>query len=208
MKLLKENFGYIYKITNIINNKIYIGKTKETIDSRYKRHIYDIEHHKTKSLLYDAMKKYGIDSFKVEQIDVATDQDELNKKEIYWISFYNSTDHEKGYNLTTGGEVKKEMSLESRKRMSESHKNKPSNRLGKHHTEETKKKISEAMTGKRIGKYNVCSIPVRCIETGEIFESIGEVERKYNIKATKVCAVCKGKRHMTGGFHWEYADNL
>ena len=100
------------------------------------------------------------------------------------------------------------MSLESRKRMSESHKNKPSNRLGKHHTEETKKKISEAMTGKRIGKYNVCSIPVRCIETGEIFESIGEVERKYNIKATKVCAVCKGKRHMTGGFHWEYADNL
>ena len=194
----------IYKVTNRINGKVYIGQTKRTLEQRWRHHCCQ----SGCTLLHRAINKYGKENFTVEQIDVATDQDELNKKEIYWISFYNSTDHEKGYNLTTGGEVKKEMSLESRKRMSESHKNKPSNRLGKHHTEETKKKISEAMTGKRIGKYNVCSIPVRCIETGEIFESIGEVERKYNIKATKVCAVCKGKRHMTGGFHWEYADNL
>lgn len=52
-------YGIIYKITNNLNGKIYISQTKNSLSIRFKRHIYDIEHHKTKSLLYDAMKNVG-----------------------------------------------------------------------------------------------------------------------------------------------------
>lgn len=97
-------FGYIYKITNLINNKIYIGKTKYPIETRFKNHLWSIYHHKTKSLLYDAMNKYGKDNFKVEQIDQADSLEELNEKERYWISKLNSRNTSIGYNICKGGE--------------------------------------------------------------------------------------------------------
>lgn len=137
MKLLKENFGYIYKITNTINNKIYIGKTKETIDSRYKRHIYDIEHHKTKSLLYDAMKKYGIDSFKVEQIDVADTLEDLNEKEKFYIKNLNSTNPAIGYNINKGGDGGHGGPMFK----------------GHHHSEETRKQMSISRMGDKNSNY-------------------------------------------------------
>lgn len=97
-------FGYIYKITNLINNKIYIGKTKYSIETRFKNHLWSIDHHRTKSLLYDAMNKYGKDNFKIEQIDQADSLEELNEKEQYWISKLNSRNPSIGYNICKGGE--------------------------------------------------------------------------------------------------------
>ena len=57
--------GYIYKITNLINNKLYIGQTKKTIEERFKAHIKVARQHKNR-YLYDAMNKYGYENFKIE----------------------------------------------------------------------------------------------------------------------------------------------
>ena len=67
----------IYKITNLINNKIYIGKTKKDIETRFKEHlqnaINDCQYNLSK-----AIRKYGIDNFNIEMIDTAESDEELN----------------------------------------------------------------------------------------------------------------------------------
>ena len=91
--------GYIYKITNTINNKHYIGKTERDPEIRWKEHR---RHAKTLDLpLYRAFNKYGINSF-IFSIVEECPNNELDEKEIYWIDFYNS--YSKGYNCTAGGE--------------------------------------------------------------------------------------------------------
>lgn len=95
---------YIYKITNKINNKIYIGQVyNKTIYDRFNRHI-KCASPTSSSKLARAIYKYGSDNFVIEEIDKANSLEELNKKEIYWISYYNSTNHNIGYNLTNGGD--------------------------------------------------------------------------------------------------------
>jgi hypothetical protein len=84
----------IYKITNLINNKIYIGKDT-TSDQNY---------FGSGLLINRAFKKYGKENFNKEVIDITDDCDELSKKEIYWISQYNSTDKKIGYNIAPGGD--------------------------------------------------------------------------------------------------------
>jgi group I intron endonuclease len=84
----------IYKITNLINGKIYIGQDKHNRPSYYG----------SGKIINLAILKYGRDNFKKEIIDTAVSKEELNEKEIYWISFYNSRDKSIGYNLAAGGE--------------------------------------------------------------------------------------------------------
>ena len=85
----------IYKITNIQNNKVYIGQTNESIKKRFSRHMgYQALEHDTK--FYRAVRKYGRENFTIEQIDVADNQEELDTKEVYWIRFYDSVNN--GYN--------------------------------------------------------------------------------------------------------------
>lgn len=85
---------WIYKITNIQNNKVYIGQTIRPINQRFHRHLNNI----LDTHFARAIRKYGKDSFIIEEIDTAQTQDELNQKEQYWIRFYNSV--EEGYNET------------------------------------------------------------------------------------------------------------
>ena len=95
----------IYKITNIKNSKIYIGKTTKSLEHRFKIHkSYALKGKGGCPALQNAMIKYGIDNFTIEQIDTTTTEHELNDKEKYWIAYYNSTDRTIGYNLTDGGE--------------------------------------------------------------------------------------------------------
>ena len=89
---------FIYKITNTVNNKVYIGQSIRPIEQRFKRHINDAINNKLDTHFARAIRKYGADNFVIEQIDSASSQDELNQKEQYWIRFYNSTVD--GYNET------------------------------------------------------------------------------------------------------------
>ena len=81
---------YIYKITNNVNNKVYIG---QTIQSNAKMRWYshcDYARKGKKSYLYDSMRKHGIDQFRWEIIDQATTLEELNTKEQHWLEHYKS----------------------------------------------------------------------------------------------------------------------
>lgn len=89
---------WIYKITNIQNNKVYIGQTIRPIQDRFHRHINDALNNILDTHFARAIRKYGKDNFIIEQIDQAQTQNELNKKEQYWIQYYNSVQN--GYNET------------------------------------------------------------------------------------------------------------
>lgn len=93
----------IYKITNLINNKCYIGQSIH-IEKRFAQHKspYEIECNSDKPL-YQAFKKYGIENFSFEILEECT-QDELNDKEKFYIEKYQSLIHQNGYNIRSGGE--------------------------------------------------------------------------------------------------------
>lgn len=96
--------AYIYKITNKINNKIYIGKTLFSIEKRWQEHCHDSKiNTKEKRPLYSAMRKYGIENFCIEKIEECS-EDIVNEREIYWIEYYGSFKY--GYNATEGGDGK------------------------------------------------------------------------------------------------------
>ena len=90
--------AYVYKITNRINQKVYIGQTSFSVEKRWKEHVQDINKHLDRPL-YRALSKYGIENFSVETIE---ETDSPNEREIYWIEYYQS--YHNGYNATTGGE--------------------------------------------------------------------------------------------------------
>ena len=95
--------AYIYKITNDINEKIYIGKTESSIEKRFKEHCKDaFRDRNEKRPLYSAMRKYGIENFHIELIEETQCPED---REIYWIKYYNS--YKTGYNATLGGDGKK-----------------------------------------------------------------------------------------------------
>lgn len=96
--------GYIYKITNRINEKIYIGKTLQPIYIRFKEHCKDaFRDRNEKRPLYAAMRKHGTENFEIELIEEIS-IDKLSEREMYWIEKYNS--YHNGYNATKGGDGK------------------------------------------------------------------------------------------------------
>lgn len=93
---------YIYKITNLINGKLYIGQAKN-IQNRWYEHCLECTYNNENQYLYNAMRKYGINNFKIEPIEGPIEN--YNEREIYWIAYYNTyLDKTKGYNMTPGGE--------------------------------------------------------------------------------------------------------
>ena len=94
--------GYIYKITNLINQKAYIGKTVGSIEKRWQEHKRDCKRFSDRPL-YRALNKYGIDNFKVELVE-EVDIKDLSEREIYWIGYYHT--YTEGYNATLGGDGK------------------------------------------------------------------------------------------------------
>ena len=212
----------IYKITNKINGKVYIGQTTQSLSRRWRQHC---DNSKSKCyMLKNAIQKYGKENFTVEQIDVACDRDELDKKEQYWIQYYNSINPEKVYNLTSGGkhceisdEVKKHLSdvnkgsKPSEQCILNSIKSRKGKKLSKEHIEKLRKtRIGElnGMFGKKrpdLAKINVLKRkPVICIETGNVFDSIAMAALYLNKTITSVSHCLCGRSKTCGGYHWRY----
>lgn len=165
-------YGIIYKATNLINNKVYIGQTIHSLNIRINQHMHNMRINKNRPL-YNSMNKYGVDNFSWKVIDVAKNREELNHKEIYWIDYFDSyfyKENSNGYNLTVGGdsvsgyrhteETKSTMS-ESRKGRLAGENNPMFGRIkennpfyGKSHSQETKEKISKANKGRLVGDSN------------------------------------------------------
>lgn len=94
----------IYKITNLINNKVYIGQSV-FIEKRWNKHKtagFNLNAHEYNYPLYRAIRKYGLENFSFSIIEECL-REELNKKEEYWVSFYSANNPEFGYNQTAGG---------------------------------------------------------------------------------------------------------
>lgn len=97
--------GTIYKITNLVNNKIYIGQTVNSINHRFNQHINSAIHFKGCPYLGKAIRKYGSENFKIDVIEDNISTNALNDREKYWIKYYKSNNTDFGYNLTRGGNL-------------------------------------------------------------------------------------------------------
>lgn len=91
----------IYMARNIINNKMYIGKTVRTLTERKKGHYYDAFNHNSQTHFHRALRKYGKESFVWSILHQCETEEELNESEIKLIDIYKTTDN--GYNMTQGG---------------------------------------------------------------------------------------------------------
>lgn len=129
----------IYKVTNLINSKLYIGQTVQKIEKRWKNH------QNKGDALYNAIKKYGANNFIIEQIDSSDNIDDLNNKEIKWILEYNSL-APNGYNIREGGKSGGKFSEQGRENIRKS-------LLGRPVSEKTRKLKSEQMSGENNPMY-------------------------------------------------------
>lgn len=92
----------IYKITNKINGNVYIGQAVDIYNRYHLHHKYDYKNEKYRNYkIYQAFKKYGIENFKVEVVELCSPK-LLDEREIFWIKYYNS--FKDGYNGTAGGQ--------------------------------------------------------------------------------------------------------
>ena len=134
---MKELNPVIYKTTNLINGKIYVGQ------DRYNNTNYL----GSGTLLKEAIKKYGKENFKKEILEHCV-LEELNDKEMFWISELNSYNRETGYNLTSGGNQRYVLSEESKQKIREKRALQDMSHMFKPKTQEVKDKISKSQTGK------------------------------------------------------------
>ena len=138
-------YGYIYKTTNLINGKMYIGQKKSTkfLHERYLG---------SGSLLRKAINKYGKENFRVELLCECECKEKLDEMEIYYIKLYNAQNDPNFYNLTKGGESGvggpkfkgHKHSDESRQKISENNTGIKNGFFGKKHSEESIQKMREA----------------------------------------------------------------
>ena len=119
-------YGYIYEVTNKVNNKKYIGRHKSSeLDESYLG---------SGKLIKQAIEKYGKENFSIKILEECDSMEKLNLQEKYWISFYNAVDSNEYYNIAKGGY---------------------SGSSGWHHTEESKLKISNKIKGKTVSKESI-----------------------------------------------------
>ncbi|MFZ4411505.1 MAG: GIY-YIG nuclease family protein [Bacteroidales bacterium] len=133
----------IYKITNLINQKIYIGQTIQPMQKRWQAHC-----HKNSRCLHlaGAIKQYGKESFKIEQIDTADTLDSLNDKEEFWIAFFDCMNPKIGYNLMSGGKSRR-WSDESKLKAHNTRQKVGYSRTGSTMSEANKQALKKANTG-------------------------------------------------------------
>lgn len=181
----------IYKHTNKINGKVYIGQTSQSMSQRWSNG----NGYKGSVKFYSAIKKYGANNFEHEILKENLTQEEANYWEDYYINYYNSI--ETGYNLKTGGQHCT-YSEESKRKMSKNHADVSGEKnpmYGKKHTEESKRKMSENRKDKT-GKDSPFAKKIICLETQEVFGCVKD--------AAKWCGLASHSsisRHLNGGSH-------
>lgn len=216
----------VYKVTNIITNKIYIGITINSLKRRKWEHL-SLKYSGT-SILSKSIKKHGPENFTFEKIDSAENEAELIEKEKYWIKKLNTL-RPNGYNALSGQVAGSELAksrfvpiicLEDRKKYANMAEAAVTYGVPKHSVwcvcsgltdfagnfsfrylseekylkaeQKRSKRKSSAIAGylyggaKRFRK-------VKCLTTGEIFDSVKSAAVKFDIDPSQLVRVCKGK---------------
>lgn len=207
------------------NGKVYIGITSMEPGRRwnngygYKRQPY----------FANAIRKYGWDNFKHEILFDGLDKEEAERKEVELIAQCHSDEKAHGYNVEHGGNLSGKMSEETKRKISKSLKGQRKDVapwLGKHHTAETKRKLSEMHKGSKNPMYGktvseetrrkmseaqkrgkLCK-HVLCVETGETFISTTEAAKALGLSQSNVSAVARGVRKHTKGYHFKYIEEV
>lgn len=94
----------VYKYTNKVNGKVYVGITRRTLEGRHKEHVRQAG---DGTYFHNAIAKYGVDSFLLEEIETVDSVERLMERERYWIKQLRSfaySNNSNGYNETRGGE--------------------------------------------------------------------------------------------------------
>jgi group I intron endonuclease len=226
----------IYKITNLVTNKIYIGQTVMPLKRRWAVH----KCAKRKSPLTSSIMKHGVVNFKIEEICKASSKEELAKLEIYYIRHFDCL-YPKGYNLSTGGVSSSGLTpwnkgLKGLKAPKSAFKkgHKTWNSGQPQLSEETRKKQSLAKMGKRLspatefkagapsafkGKKHSAEALVKisengtgrrivCVETGETFNSMLAAAAHYKIAHSYLQRLLKsGQTHKKTGLSFKFCDS-
>lgn len=203
----------VYAHENRANGKRYIGITGQKPEKRWKNGLgYMGSPH-----FWAAIQKYGWDGFRHEILYTDLTQAEAERLEVELIAKYRTQDPAQGYNMAKGGNTTEGLkispegcrnislahigvrhSAKTRAKMTESRRGSKNHFFGRHHTEGTVLKIVSAHGGRA----------VLCVETGEVYISLGEVERKTGINRYQVSGCCNNKPscHTAGGYHWRFTD--
>lgn len=210
----------IYKAVNIKNGKVYIGATTISLEERKKDHLRKAENGGGHYFQH-AIATYGAQNFKWQQIDTASSNDELAKKEKLYIKYYNS--NKNGYNSDKGGGIQKtifQFNMDGTLNNTFSNLASAAASIGVN-----KKTISKACfnihrtTG---GFYWCCSIPSSFFSKPdkrkksiiqydvlnnflEEYTSISEAASKLNISKSGIAKCCRGERKSCGGYYWNFA---
>ena len=213
----------IYKITNIVNGKVYIGETCVNLKKRLGQHMNkDSNCLKLKR----AIKKYGKENFVIEEIDQAENRIEAFSKEKFWIQHYKSTNIKYGYNILdcgytfryikpkrvycyeTGecfdsiGYCSRAIGMSTELISSCCHGVRPTCK-GKHYCflDENNRPMIETI---KWSKPNHTT--VKCVETGEIFNTVAEAAKHINRTDMSIFQCLKGISKTAGGYHWKRVE--
>lgn len=222
------NNYYVYIHTNKINNKRYVGITKQTNPER--RWGKNGVNYKQSPHFYSAIRKYGWDNFIHEIIAMNLSKEHACKLEIGLIKKYKTQDKNFGYNTLSGGDAPS-LPKETREKISRGLIGNK-NGLGKPCSDEKKKKISDSQKGRKLSEGHKqklskpksvsypCSEEKRqsiinakkdkksiiCIETNIEYCSIHDCAREMDLEASAICSVLRGRHKSTGGYHFKYND--
>ena len=208
--------AFIYKITNDVNQKVYIGMTERTIEERFKEHCYDYKRRSfEKRPLYAAMKKYGTEHFHVELIEETNNPEE---REQFWIRYYNSYvgfSNCQGYNATLGGDGKAYIDREPIIELFQQGltQREISSLLG-YDVHTIRVALNEAGISHKEIENNALSKQKKGVQmldkiTSEqiaLFSSIMEAERYLQKPQScrHIAEVCNGKRKSAYGYKWQW----
>lgn len=211
--------AYIYQIYNDINNKIYIGKTEDTIENRFKQHCQAAFHPSSQHRpLYAAMRKYGIEHFHIEILEETDDPEE---RECYWIE--NKRSFKYGYNATLGGDGRRyidyDLVIATYKQVQNQEEvarrlNITSDSVRKIlHSHNipivTSQQVNARISGNIINQYDLqCNFIQSFPSAKAAAESLNKITTSSKGASSHISDVCRGKRKTAYGFKWKFADNI
>lgn len=202
----KETNWCVYRHTNEANNKRYIGITCNKPTRRWCNGWGYVDCPR----FYNAIQKYGWDSFRHDILFTDLTQEEAERIEVELIAKYETTNPDKGYNICPGGGVNAGWTLseEAKRRLSEANRGANNPHYGRPRPAETKAKISAAKKGVPRSEETKQKLrkPVVRLEDGAVFTSLADAKLRTGVSDAHISSCCHGYRKTAGGYHWRYAD--
>lgn len=217
---IENKKGIIYKATNLKTNETYIGATTKSIEERKNDHIQKSDKGKGYKF-HNAISTYGANSFRWDQIDSASDNNELAAKEIKYISDYDTL--ENGYNSDKGGGIRKtiyQYNLDGTLINTFEDLTSAGNSIDARKQDISRAcwSVNHTLKGYLWSyEFKELFIPQTDCRKKEVIQyslggnklahyvSASEASRKTGISKTCITRCCRGEREQTGGFLWRYS---